>query len=189
LAKCLRCAGQHYGSVKGCVTTVSNWFDSYLERRAVDKFLTVSGAVAKLNRLPEAGVDVEVIPNFVPDDLARLSPDADPALLASLPESFILFAGDLLPRKGIQVLLDAYARLTNAPPLVLIGRRCPETPAVLPPGVTLLESWPHPALMHAWNRCTVRLARALRDRGARRHVAGQSDGGVRSRRHAGHGDG
>ena len=151
--KCLRCAGQHYGGIKGGVTTVSNWMDSAYERRVVDKFLTVSGAVARLNRLPEAGVDFEVIPNFVPDDLGELSPDVDPALLAQLPEHFILMVGDLLPRKGVLVLLDAYAKLSNPPPLVLIGRRCPETPASLPPGVRILQSWPHGAIMHAWRRC------------------------------------
>jgi glycosyltransferase involved in cell wall biosynthesis len=151
--KCLRCAGQHYGGIKGGVTSVSNWIDSAYERRVVDKFLTVSGAVARLNRLPEAGVDFEVIPNFVPDDLGDLSPDVDPALLAQLPERFILMVGDLLPRKGVLVLLDAYSKLIDPPPLVLIGRNCPETPASLPPGVRILESWPHTAIMHAWHRC------------------------------------
>jgi glycosyltransferase involved in cell wall biosynthesis len=156
--KCLRCAKQHYGGIKGGVTTVSNWIDSAYERRVVNKFLTVSDAVARLNRLPEAGVDFEVIPNFVPDNLGELSPDVDPALLAQLPEHFILMVGDLLPRKGVLVLLNAYAKLSNPPPLVLIGRRCPETPASLPPGVRLLESWPHVAIMQAWRRCLFGIA-------------------------------
>jgi glycosyltransferase involved in cell wall biosynthesis len=153
LVKCLRCAGQHYGGLKGGITAVSNWIDGTYERRAVDKFLAVSGAVARLNRLPEAGVDVEVIPNFVPDDLGDLSSEADTALLARLPDQYILFVGDLVARKGIPVLLDAYTRLVEPPPLVLIGRRCPDTPRDLPAGVRILESWPHGAIMHAWNRC------------------------------------
>jgi len=153
LVKCLRCAGQHYGGLKGGITAVGNWIDSTFERRAVDKFLTVSSAVARFNRLPEAREDVEVIPNFVPDDLDDLSAEADPALLARLPDQFILFVGDLLARKGVLVLLDAYAKLGNPPPLVLIGRRCPDTPQDLPVGVSILERWPHAAIMHAWNRC------------------------------------
>jgi glycosyltransferase involved in cell wall biosynthesis len=151
--KCLRCAGQHYGRLKGGVTALSNWIDSAYERRAVDKFLTVSDAVARFNRLPEARAHVEVIPNFVPDDLSDLSSETDPALLAGLPDQYILFVGDLLSRKGVPVLLDAYAKLVRPPPLVLIGRRCAETPRVLPAGVRILESWPHAAIMHAWNRC------------------------------------
>ena len=153
LIKCLRCAGQHYGGLKGGITAVSNWIDGTYERRAVDKFLAVSGAVARFNRLPEAGVDVEVIPNFVPDDLGDLSSEADTALLARLPDQYILFVGDLVSCKGVPVLLDAYARLVEPPPLVLIGRRCPDTPRDLPAGVRILETWPHDAIMHAWNRC------------------------------------
>ena len=153
LTKCLRCAGQHYGGLKGGITAVGNWIDGTYERRAVDKFLTVSGAVARFNRLPEAGVDVEVIPNFVPDDLGDLSSEVDTALLARLPDQYILFVGDLASLKGVPVLLDAYARLVEPPPLVLIGRRCPDTPRDLPAGVHILETWPHDAIMHAWNRC------------------------------------
>jgi glycosyltransferase involved in cell wall biosynthesis len=150
LGKCLRCAGQHYGGLKGGITAIANWMDSIYERRAVDKFLVVSRPIALFNRLSE---NTEVIPNFVPDNLGELSPDADPALLACLPEQYILFVGDLLARKGVEVLLDAYRKLSAPPPLVLIGRRCPDTPSDLPPGVHLLESWPHNAIMHAWSRC------------------------------------
>jgi glycosyltransferase involved in cell wall biosynthesis len=150
LVKCLRCAGEHYGGLKGGITAIANWMDSIYERRAVDKFLAVSRPIARFNRLSE---NTEVIPNFVPDNLGDLSPDADPALLACLPEQYILFVGDLLARKGVRVLLDAYRRLSAPPPLVLIGRRCPDTPSDLPPGVHLLGSWPHTAIMHAWNRC------------------------------------
>lgn len=150
LVKCLRCAGQNYGGLKGGITVIANWLDSIYERRAVDKFLVVSRSIARFNRLSE---NTEVIPNFVPDNLNDLSLDADPALLACLPEQYILFVGDLLARKGVGVLLDAYRKLSAPPPLVLIGRRCPDTPSDLPPGVHLLGSWPHAAIMHAWHRC------------------------------------
>ena len=152
LVKCLRCAGQHYGGLKGGITAVSNWIDGIYERRAVDKFLTVSGAVARLNGLPEAQAHVEVIPNFVPDDLKDLSSETDPALLAGLPDQYILFVGDLLSRKGVPLLVESYANLVRPPPLVLIGRRFAETPRDLPAGVRILENWPHAAIMHAWNR-------------------------------------
>jgi len=38
---------------------------------------------------------------------------------------------------------------------VLIGRRLPDTPQELPPGVSLFESWPHDDVLAAWQRCLV----------------------------------
>ena len=46
---------------------------------------------------------------------------APPRRPAGLPESYVLFAGSLEPRKNLPVLLDAMARLPDAPPLVLAG--------------------------------------------------------------------
>ena len=44
--KCLTCTAQHYGPVKGPITTVSNWADGVAQRRLVDRFIPVSRAVA-----------------------------------------------------------------------------------------------------------------------------------------------
>ena len=49
-------------------------------------------------------------------------------------EPFILFVGALRRVKGMEVLLDAYERLADPPPLVLLGTRERDTPAVLPRG-------------------------------------------------------
>jgi len=152
LTKCWICAGDHFGKVKGIVTALGNFTFSCVERRAVDKFVAVSHSVARYNRLVEFGLDYEVIPNFVPDDVAALSSEPDPRV-DQLPEHFILFVGDLMYLKGVPVLLDAYAELTGAPPLVLIGRRGPGMPDNLPPNVYQYGVWPHSAIMHAWNRC------------------------------------
>jgi glycosyltransferase involved in cell wall biosynthesis len=66
--------------------------------------------------------------------------------------------GDLNRNKGVEVLLKAYAALSDAPPLVMIGRRCADMPTQLPPNVTVFESWPHAAVMHAWSRCLFGIA-------------------------------
>jgi glycosyltransferase involved in cell wall biosynthesis len=151
--KCLRCARDQYGMIKGAVTVAANWASGLLERRAVDRFLAVSNAIAEGNRLKEAGVPFAVVPNFVADDLGSLCPDDD-ARIGLLPaEGFLLFVGDLRRFKGVHVLLEAYAMLRAAPPLVLIGRRCEDTPRELPPNVALFESWPHSAVMQALSRC------------------------------------
>lgn len=153
VSKCLVCATQHYGVFKGSITAIGNWASCALEKKRVDAFIAVSKAVAEGNHLAKLGVPFAVIPNFVPDNIAALGPDGNGAA-ASLPDTgYILFVGDLSQNKGISVLLEAYAALQNAPPLVLIGRRCATTPAALPPGVSMYHDWPHNAILHAWSRC------------------------------------
>jgi glycosyltransferase involved in cell wall biosynthesis len=153
LWKCWCCAGKHYGSVKGAVTTIGNFGSGYFARRTVDKFIAVSHAVARHNRLAETGTPFEVIPNFVPDDVGILSSELDPCLQELPGDDYILFVGDMTNVKGVDVLLKAYASLDHAPPLVLIGRRSPDLPTELPPNVRLRGPWSHEAVMHAWHRC------------------------------------
>ncbi len=152
-AKCLVCAREQYGALKGSVTTIANWVSGAIEKKRVDAFIAVSRAVAAVNRLPGLGVPFEVIPNFVPDSAGTLTSDPSERV-QSLPESgYILFVGDLNRIKGVPVLLEAYARLENAPPLVLIGRHCRDMPTSVPPGVIVHNCWPHSDIMHAWSRC------------------------------------
>ena len=151
-SKCLRCAATFYGPLKGTAAAIANWTSSALERRTVDKFLAVSSAVAAGNGLADEGLPFAIVPNFVGDDITVLSKH-EPLLEQLGREPYILFVGDLRRFKGIQILLEAYAMLKDAPRLVLIGRRCPDTPRSLPANVTVLESWPHSCVMHAWSRC------------------------------------
>jgi glycosyltransferase involved in cell wall biosynthesis len=73
-------------------------------------------------------------------------------ILAELPsEPFLLFVGDLRRDKGIDVLLEAHARMAAPPRLVLIGKVWPESPA-LPDGVVLLRNWPNAAVREAMRR-------------------------------------
>jgi glycosyltransferase involved in cell wall biosynthesis len=150
-AKCLPCAARHYGAVKAIATTLGNWASSFAARRMVDRFIPVSHAVARHTGLTQGGASYEVIPNFVPDDVGALDPED--LCLRELPkDGFILFVGDMMRLKGIDVLLKAYAGLERAPPLVLIGRRVADTPTEFPPNVHVFSMWPHSAIMHAWRR-------------------------------------
>ncbi len=153
LSRCLPCAAAHYGTPKGGVTTLGNFVQRALARRVVDKFIAVSDSVARHTELAETGVAFEVIPNFVPDDVASHSVIGDPALAALPAGGYILFVGDLMRLKGVDVLLDSYARLERAPPLVLIGRRCADTPPELPDNVHVFGIRPHAAIMEAWRGC------------------------------------
>jgi len=157
LSKCLACASQHYGLVKGPATVVATGLSGQWERAAVDLFLPISQAVAEKNQLDHGKSPYEVIPNFAP----AASPAAPAELapyVAQLPVGeFLLFVGDLSLDKGLGVLLQAYAALTQPPPLVLIGRRVADTPAVLPANVQHLGAWPHAAILDAWRRCRLGL--------------------------------
>jgi glycosyltransferase involved in cell wall biosynthesis len=157
-AKCLGCAAAFYGAAKGWPTMLANTFWSHKERQAVDMFFPVSQAVVEGTQLQKYRTRYRVIPNFVPDHIDSVNDRANP-FLAQLPEGdFLLFVGDIMPDKGAEVLLEAYAQLNTHVPLVLIGRSyLPDLAKRLPPNVFFLGSWPHEAIMGAWSRCTLAL--------------------------------
>lgn len=158
--KCLACAGENYGSVKGGLTTLANWASATQERRAVDMFLAVSAAVAHSNRLAEDGLPFEVVPNFVPDTIADLPAEPDPRL-ADLPTEYILYVGDLSRQKGVHLLLDAYRQTGTTVPLVMIGRSFHDFPTNVPAGVKVFGAWPHPAILQARQRCLFGVAPSI----------------------------
>jgi glycosyltransferase involved in cell wall biosynthesis len=156
LPRCLSCAGTHYGTAKGSVVTLATRLTQPMQRWGISRLLAVSKAVADRNGLAESRIPYEVVPNFIPDTFTF---DPDPELIAALPaEPYLLFVGDLRLLKGLHTLLDAYRKLIKPPPLVLIGRVCPDTPAQFPDNVWVFNNWPHSAIMEAWRRCLVGLA-------------------------------
>jgi glycosyltransferase involved in cell wall biosynthesis len=157
LTKCLKCASDYYGAAKGIPTVLANWVWGGVERRTVDMFLPVSRAMADVAQLAKHQLPYRVVPNFVPNDLGERLDDANP-LIEQLPTGdFLLFVGDLVRDKGVEVLLRAYAAMECQLPLVLIGRPVFDFPANLPPNVLVLPKWPHDAIMSAWRRCTIAL--------------------------------
>lgn len=157
LAKCIACSANHYGGIKGRVTALSHWSMNRMVQAAVDMFLPVSHATAVGNGLIEEKLPFQVIPNFIPDDPGLRTHGSD-EYIARLPdEPFLIFVGDVSRDKGIHVLLRAYKDLRNAPPLVLIGRKRPDTPSDLPANVFHVGSWPHSAVMEAYRRSILSL--------------------------------
>ena len=111
LMKCLECAADFYGIGKGVPSTLANFTWGEIERQAVDMFLPVSHSVAEQTRLAKRKVAYRIIPNFIPDEVEPPGDDAQ-AMLAQLPEGdFLLYVGDLMPDKGVDVLLQAHAQL------------------------------------------------------------------------------
>ncbi len=151
--RCLSCAGSHYGVMKGAVTAVAHAAFTRLHRRAADRFIVVSKAVAEWSGLAGGKIPYEVISTFIADDIG--APGAHEACAADdlPPDGYLLFIGDVSRSKGVHVLIDAYARLDNPPPLVLIGRRCADAPDRLPDNVRILGSRDHAAVLRAWSGC------------------------------------
>jgi glycosyltransferase involved in cell wall biosynthesis len=154
VVKCALCAGNHYGPAKGVGTAAANALMARLGRRQIDLFLPVSQAVA--DRTGFANGDRHlVVPNFVRSDRLK-NAASDERELAGLPAGeFILFVGDATADKGTEVLLDAYQRLREPPPLVTIGRRYLDDLLAGTPGVVALGPLPHNLVMDAWRRASI----------------------------------
>jgi glycosyltransferase involved in cell wall biosynthesis len=151
--KCVRCAGAHYGTLKGAGIAATNWAGRAAEDRLVDMYLPISESTAAGSGLPAAHAPHIVIPNFHRVETGSATGVEGHAEQLP-PGEFLLFVGALSTHKGVDVLLEAHARLPRPVPLVLIGSPWPGMPAV-PPGVTVLRDWPHAAVRLAWERCTI----------------------------------
>ena len=156
--KCFNCASQYYGLAKGTSTLFGHKVMGFAERNLVDMYLAVSHSVALDSGLIDSKQPYQVIPNFISDDINTPKDDAE-VYLSQLPaEGFLLFAGALSRLKGVDVLLRAYAGLTNAPPLVLIGYQTRDWPKMAkdcPDNVIILNSWPRYAVMKAWYQSAI----------------------------------
>ena len=149
--KCLGCCSHFYGPLKGLVTVLGNRLMRGPESRAVDMFVPVSQAIADANQLTGSGLPYTVIPNFSVDKPGE-QPPSDTRLDALPDVPFILQVGDVAADKGVEVALDAYARLESPPPFVLVGRNILGLDETLPPGVTVTGAWPHELVAEAWRR-------------------------------------
>ena len=156
--RCLPCATSHYGPIVGPITATATAAMRPWKNRTIDHVVSVSRAVAAGNRIRDSQA-ASVVPNFVLDS-AVMPPAADPsgnitAGAPTMPEApFMLFVGELSREKGIQTLLSAYQLLgSNRPPLMLIGRRMPDTPTQLPEGAQMHQEWPHEHVLAAFRSC------------------------------------
>jgi glycosyltransferase involved in cell wall biosynthesis len=103
-----------------------------------------------------------VIPSFSEESDTEGDPGEIARIVDRLPrEPFILFVGALRTVKGVATLVEAYGRLRDAPPLVLLGTVEQDTPRAFPEGVVALEDAPHGAVMQAWERCLFGVAPSL----------------------------
>jgi glycosyltransferase involved in cell wall biosynthesis len=161
LKKCLGCTAEYYGIAKGVPITLANWAWEKIERWVVDMFLPVSQAVAEANQLARHEVSYRVIPNFIRNDMDIAGDDMN-SFLAQLPtDDFLLFVGDVVRDKGIELLFRAHTEMGCQIPLVLLGPLMDGPLKDVPPNVHLLHSWPRAVVLSAWSRCTIALMPSL----------------------------
>jgi glycosyltransferase involved in cell wall biosynthesis len=156
-AKCLACAGRHYGRPKGWIAALGVFASAPLLRRKLSAIHSISSYVQTIVRRDflddreAATATARVVPDAIADEGDAGSGESH---LDELPkEPFMLFIGALRRVKGIDELLAAYKLLEGPPPLVLLGTIEPDSPTTFPAGVHILTDVPHDAVLAACSRC------------------------------------
>ena len=150
LRKCVACAAVQYGTPRAAALTLGL---ARLRSRyqLVDRFVANSGTVARdfARALDLEAQDIDVVSPSLPRDAFGARERPRPGFLPD--GDFILFVGALGPDKGVDVLLRAYTKMRDAPPLVLLGTRRVDTPDRFPPRVSVVENVPHDEVLDAWS--------------------------------------
>jgi glycosyltransferase involved in cell wall biosynthesis len=155
LTRCLQCAPEQYGVLKGTAITAGLRASRALHQRA-DRYIAISTAVAEGSRaaLP-AHAEVTVLPTMVPNDMADLARATLRPGFLPRDDGYLMFVGALGPHKGLDVLLDARRRMRHRPPLVLIGTPRPDTPAIEDPGIVTARNVPSAQVMASWLHASI----------------------------------
>jgi glycosyltransferase involved in cell wall biosynthesis len=159
MSRCLSCAARHYRGPVGPFTVLGTYAMRGWKHYGIDHIISVSSVVARTNKV-DGLANSSIVPNFVADEALVAGGDADnlaDAGHSNLPlpiVPFLLFVGDLCEEKGVLTLLRAYDSMPqDRPPLLLIGKRRPDTPTSLPSGAEMYFDWPHEHVMEAFRRC------------------------------------
>jgi glycosyltransferase involved in cell wall biosynthesis len=153
--RCIRCSVPQYGRAKGTVVTLGLFGSNAALLRRADKVVANSGTVARCcEQATGLHGTVEVVWTFIGDGLVEQANSIPRPDYLPSGDDYILFVGVLGPHKGIFDLLDAYRRLgEGAPPLVVLGRPMADQPTSWPTGTIVRENVPRDEVMAAWKHC------------------------------------
>jgi glycosyltransferase involved in cell wall biosynthesis len=155
LVRCLACAPEQYGVIKGTAITTALRASRSLHRRA-DYYTATSTAVVDGSRpaLP-ARAPITVVRTMVPNDTAALAQATPRPAFLPTDDGYLMFAGALGPHKGLDVLLEARRRMRHRRPLMLIGTPRHDTPPIGDPDVAVVHNVPSPQVMASWARASL----------------------------------
>jgi glycosyltransferase involved in cell wall biosynthesis len=155
LTRCLACAPEQYGVLKGMAIPTALRASRALHRRA-DRYTATSTAVAEGSRpaLP-TGTEISVIHTMVPNGTAILAQTTPKPEFLPPDDGYLMFVGALGPHKGIDVLLEARRRMRHRRPLLVIGTPRHDTPLISDPGVVVVRNVPSAQVMASWLRASV----------------------------------
>jgi glycosyltransferase involved in cell wall biosynthesis len=155
LARCLMCAPEQYGVLKGTTIATLSRASRVLHGR-IDRYIAISDAVATASHIAiPKGKEVTVIPAVVPNGLSKLAAATSRPAFLPPDDGYLMFVGALGPHKGIDVLLEAHRRMRHKLPLVVIGTPRNDTPSIDGPRITLAHNLPTAQVMAAWMRASI----------------------------------
>jgi glycogen(starch) synthase len=162
LGKCLSCAYDHYG-LKGIPLAAGLHQLGSRRHRDVAQWTATSSALAARGSAPRPNdrSAVTVIPTFIDDDLLALASDERTDLRPEFVPAtgpYLFYAGVLAAFKGVDVLLQAHARLHADGidvPLVLAGLPRPDFHIEAKAGVVVANNVPHQKVVAAWRHAAV----------------------------------
>lgn len=161
LRRCLSCASDHYGTVRGVAVTLGIRAARLLEDRRTDRWISVSEATETLSGLGDEPSST-VIYNPVPSIQGQ--PEAETLLPEELADRpFVLFVGDIRPEKGVAVLAEAVKLMRTRgddTPLVIVGERM-SAEIDLPPETYELGPVPNPVVKALWTKATIGVVPSL----------------------------
>jgi glycogen synthase len=168
LTKCIGCAYTVYG-LKGIPLAAGLHELGSRRHRDVAQWTAISSALAARGSAPRPAdrSPMEVIPTFIDDDLLALASDERSAARPDFVPAtgpYLFYAGALGTYKGVDVLLDAHARLRAGGvdiPLVLAGLPRGDFRISDRSGVVVATKVPHPAVVAAWRHAVVGVVPSL----------------------------
>ncbi len=147
--ECIPCMGRDHGLPRALFTYVGVRANRN-GLRSVDKFIAVSNFVkdAYEKHLGVGDAKIEMVPNFYDPNM-----DEGRVKLENLPDDFVLFVGQLMYHKGVDVLIKAYHELNTKTKLLIIGVDHPDYRYEGTENVLIVRNAPHPVVMGAMSRC------------------------------------